>query len=83
MIFVTVGTERFPFNRLIAAVDKLQDSFNGEPVFMQTGSCTYSPSCPHQAFIPYHDFCEKIREARIVISHAGAGTSGKLWRACR
>ncbi len=74
MIFVTAGTERFPFDRLIQAVDVLQGSLNGEDVFMQTGSSSYQPSCPYEHFIPYHDFCEKILEARIVISHAGAGT---------
>lgn len=74
MIFVTAGTERFPFDRLIRAVDELQESLNGEPVFMQTGSSTYRPSCPYVRFLSYHEFCEKIREARIVVSHAGAGT---------
>jgi UDP-N-acetylglucosamine transferase subunit ALG13 len=74
MIFVTAGTERFPFDRLIRAVDELQDNLNGEPVFMQTGSSTYRPSCPHEPFLSYPEFCKKILEARIVISHAGAGT---------
>jgi UDP-N-acetylglucosamine transferase subunit ALG13 len=74
MIFVTAGTERFPFDRLIRAADELQESLNGEPVFMQTGSSMYMPSCPHERFLSYPEFSEKIREARIVISHAGAGT---------
>lgn len=74
MIFVTVGTERFPFDRLIRAVDELQDVFRDEPVFMQIGSSSYTPSCPHERLLSYVDFRNKIREARIVISHAGAGT---------
>ena len=74
MIFVTAGTERFPFNRLIRAVDELQESLGGEPVFMQTGTSTYKPSCPYEPFLSYHVFNRKITEARIVIGHAGAGT---------
>ena len=74
MIFVTVGTERFPFDRLIRAVDELQDALQGEPVFMQTGCSTYTPSCAHQSFLSYEETRCKTREARIVIGHAGAGT---------
>lgn len=74
MIFVTVGTERFPFDRLTRAVDEWRDLLQGEPVFMQTGHGTYSPSCPHRDFLPFGEFQNKISEARIVISHAGAGT---------
>lgn len=74
MIFVTVGTERFPFDRLVRAVDALSDILKGEPVFIQTGTGTYVPSFPHAPYIPFDEVCDKIREARIVISHAGAGT---------
>lgn len=74
MIFVTVGTERFPFDRLIRAVDELHDVLQGEPVFMQTGYGTYTPSCEYQRFLPFNEYREKIRQARIVVSHAGAGT---------
>lgn len=74
MIFVTVGTERFPFDRLIRAVDALQDVLGDEPVFMQIGSSVYAPSCPHERLLSYEEFRKKIHEARIVVSHAGAGT---------
>ena len=74
MIFVTVGTERFAFDRLIRAADELKTELQGEPVFMQIGSATYTPSFPHERFIPFGEFYEKVREARLVISHAGAGT---------
>ncbi len=74
MIFVTVGTERFSFDRLIRAVDGLKSALQGEEVFMQIGHATHIPSFPHERFIPFVEFCKKVREARIVISHAGAGT---------
>lgn len=74
MIFVTVGTERFPFDRLLRSVDKLCDRLGGEPVFMQTGHSTYRPQCTYQAFLEYDAMQSSLREARIVVSHAGAGS---------
>lgn len=84
MILVTVGTERFPFDRLLETMEALRPHLNGEPVFMQTGVSGYRPSYPHERFIPFAEFSEKIETARIVVGHAGAGTwlmcaaSGKL-----
>lgn len=74
MIIVTVGTEKYPFDRLLKAVDGLRDQLKDEPVFMQTGSSAFTPSYPHESFISYKELREKIREARIVVAHAGAGT---------
>lgn len=79
-----MGTERFPFDRLIRAVDELRDALRGESVFMQTGWSTYTPSYEHERFLSFRGFREKIHEARIVVSHAGVGTlllcadSGKI-----
>lgn len=74
MIFVTVGTERFPFNRLIKALDEFQADLQGEQVFMQIGYATYVPSCAHSRLLSYDDFRQKIIDARIIVSHAGVGT---------
>jgi len=74
MIFITVGTERFPFDRLLRAIDQMQDILEGELVFAQTGSGNYKPSCPQERYLSYSDFRNKLQEARIVVSHAGAGT---------
>ncbi len=66
--------ERFPFDRLIRAVDGVRDELEGEPIFMQTGHAAYTPNCGHQAFLSFEEMREKIGEARIVVGHAGAGT---------
>jgi len=76
MIFVSVGTERFPFDRLIRSADHLASQVNGEPVFVQLGHSTYLPrACQWTRFLSYQDLVEQIRRARIVITHAGAGSS--------
>jgi len=74
MIFVTVGTERFPFDRLIRAVDSLMNIPLEESIFMQIGFSTYIPSSPHERFLSATEFRERISKAKIVVSHAGAGT---------
>lgn len=74
MVFVSVGTERFPFDRLIQAVDQAASQLNGEPIFVQLGHSTYRPQrCQWTRILPYQDLIEQIRRARIVVCHAGAG----------
>lgn len=53
MIFVTVGSQKFQFNRLIRAVDALVASdVAGDGAFAQTGVCTYIPEhLEHEAFL--------------------------------
>ncbi len=76
MILVSLGTEAFPFNRLIRAADDLAEKFAGEPVFVQTGICpdaVMPQKCPSARLMPYADLAARVNEARIVISHAGVG----------
>lgn len=76
MIFVSVGTNELPFNRLVAAVDQLA-GHSAEPFLIQTGYSTYQPR-----FAAYFDFGagekiqECIRAAELVISQAGFGIIG-------
>lgn len=73
MIFVTVGTHEQPFNRLIQYIDNMKrDGKIQEEVVMQTGYCTYEPQyCTWSKLIPYKEMIEKVKEARIVITHGG------------
>ena len=76
MIFVSVGMEKFPFNRLLQAVDEAKVS--GEiksPVFAQTGRCTYQPKgVEHKAFIDFAEMVKNIQSSDIVVLHAGVGS---------
>lgn len=73
MIFVTVGTHEQQFNRLIQKIDELKrDGIIKEPVFIQTGFSTYEPKyCEWSKLIPYTEMLNKVKEARIVITHGG------------
>jgi UDP-N-acetylglucosamine transferase subunit ALG13 len=73
MIFVTVGTHEQQFNRLIREIDHLKETGRIEDeVFIQTGYSDYEPKyCAWEHLIPYPMMQEKIRQARIVITHGG------------
>lgn len=73
MIFVTVGTHEQQFDRLIRAVDELvADGSISEPVFIQTGYCTYEPeSCEWERFVPAPEMRERMKEADVVVTHGG------------
>ncbi len=77
MIFVTLGIEQFPFDRLVKEVDFLArvKKINA-PVFIQLGACKYEPvHCEWKRFLPFGEMCKRIEEADLVIAHAGAGTT--------
>lgn len=75
MIFVTVGSQKFQFNRLLKAVDDLVASGAvQEPVFAQTGYSDYQPQhYEFQAFMDRDAFREMEEKADIVITHGGTG----------
>lgn len=76
MIFLTVGLEKFPFDRLLRAVDGLVGSgtIRG-PVFGQIGHSVYEPKhFEHCRFLPFEEMRTRLQEARTVVCHAGVGT---------
>lgn len=74
MIFVTVGSEQFPFDRLIRAVDDLARQGVLRDVYCQTGASTYRPQhCQWAPFLPFHEMIERIRASELVIAHGGVG----------
>jgi UDP-N-acetylglucosamine transferase subunit ALG13 len=72
MIFVTVGTNEAPFDRLLRAVARLPSV---EPLVVQTGASAVRPAaatCFEQ--LPFDDLSEYVRRARVVVMHAGVGS---------
>ena len=76
MIFVTLGTQDKPFNRLLEAVQKQIDNkkIKGK-VIVQSG-CTKFESKDMEIFdlIPMEDFEKNISECDILITHGGVGS---------
>lgn len=77
MIFVILGMDVYPFDRLAQAVDELErDKACGEDFFLQLGASKYEPKhARFERFLPFGDVVENIRKASVVITHAGAGST--------
>ena len=75
MIFVTVGSQKFQFNRLLKEIDKLIENEEiKENVFAQTGVSDYIPkNFEYKDFITQEEFKEHVEKCNFVITHAGTG----------
>lgn len=72
MIFVAVGSSTLAFDRLVATVGELTTT---ERVVVQHGvSRLRPPNAECVDFLGYGDFLAHVQRARIVITHAGAGS---------
>jgi UDP-N-acetylglucosamine transferase subunit ALG13 len=81
VIFVTVGTNEAPFDRLLHAVARIETD---EELLVQHGASRIRPSnSTCLDFMPFEELVEHVRRARAVVTHAGVGsvlvslTSGK------
>ncbi len=73
MILVTVGTNEASFDRLILALELIPP---GEEVVAQCGSSAHRPArAVCFDFIPFEELASLIRRARVVVTHAGAGST--------
>jgi UDP-N-acetylglucosamine transferase subunit ALG13 len=76
VIFVTVGTQ-LPFDRLVRAVDAWAGAgtAGAAPSFAQIGETAYRPEhMEWAAYLPSPQFRERLRQASVIVSHAGMGT---------
>lgn len=75
MIFVTVGSQKFQFDRLVRAVDALIASgATGDGAFAQTGACTYVPEhMEHESFLDRDSFRAHMDACDVVVTHGGTG----------
>lgn len=76
-IFVTVGFESFPFDRLVRAVETgvERGQIEGD-VFIQRGDSRFPGGrCPSSRFLKFDEVTSRIRWADIVVSHAGVGAA--------
>jgi UDP-N-acetylglucosamine transferase subunit ALG13 len=72
MILVTVGASLFSFDRLMRAVETLSVD---EPLIVQHGPAALTrPDARCIPYMPLEDLAGLVREARVVITHAGAGS---------
>lgn len=75
MIFVTVGSQKFQFDRLLQEIDRLIENKKiNEDVIAQIGFSTYIPkNYKYSKFIDQDQFKQYISKCDMVITHAGTG----------
>jgi UDP-N-acetylglucosamine transferase subunit ALG13 len=71
VIFVSMGTSD-PFDRLLHAADRLPRT---EELVVQCGASAFRPSAATCFdFLPFEGILELMRDARVVVTHAGVGS---------
>lgn len=76
MIFVTLGTQNFPMNRVIDEIDHLIEVgyLSPDEVIIQHGYSKKSKFTVCHKFLKKDGFLEYIEKSDIVITHAGTGS---------
>lgn len=75
-VFITLGSQKFQFNRLLKAVDELceRGTLDVEDVFAQIGYSDYIPQkYNYKTFLDRDEFSNEMEKADIVITHGGTG----------
>ena len=75
MIFITVGSRSFQFERLLKAVDlAIEKGEISDEVFAQVGSSTYQvKNYKTVDFLNHEEFNKKLNECDVVLTHGGTG----------
>ena len=74
MIFVTLGSQKFQFNRLLKKLDELVENGLKDEIFAQIGYSDYKPkNYYYKEFLDRDEFKEIMNKSNIVITHGGTG----------
>lgn len=75
MIFVTLGSQKFQFNRLLKKIDELIEAGHlQDKVFAQIGYSDYIPeNFEYEQFVDRERFARLEADADVIITHGGTG----------
>lgn len=75
MIFVTLGSQKFQFNRILKELDRLlEEKIINEEIFAQIGYSDYKPkNYKYKEFVDRDEFKSIMDKCEIVIAHGGTG----------
>lgn len=75
MIFITLGSQKFQFNRLLKKIDQLIESkIIKDEVFAQVGYSDYQPiNYNYKTFLDREEFQNFMKNSSLVITHGGTG----------
>lgn len=74
-IFITLGSQKFQFDRLLKAVDELYEKkILLQETFAQIGYSSYKPQhYKYKKFLDRDEFGKEMSKADIIITHGGTG----------
>lgn len=75
-LFVPLGTQKFPFGRIITALNQLVDSgkYKADEIVMQSALYPVKPNFTHFGLIPNDKFNRYMREVEVVVTHSGVNS---------
>src|SRR5439155_12652420 len=76
LVFVTVGTDHHPFDRLVGWVDRWLEASAGDRVrcLVQSGTSRRPRLADHRDYLSYQDMEANLHEAAAVVCHGGPGS---------
>jgi UDP-N-acetylglucosamine transferase subunit ALG13 len=72
-VFVTVGTDHHPFDRLIRWIDEWLNGASAD-CFVQFGTSQAPSMCPGSAYLSHEETRQRIADADAIVCHGGPGT---------
>lgn len=75
-LFVPLGTQKFPFNRLVKALNEMVNSgvYTPQEIVMQSTIYEEKPLFTHHEIIPLETFNGYLDNAEVVITHSGVNS---------
>lgn len=75
LIFITLGSREYQFDRLLKAIDDLiEENRLSEEIFAQIGQSNYEPKYyNYERYLSKDDFTKYQENATMIISHGGTG----------
>ena len=76
MMFVTLGSQKFQFNRLLKTIDELlEKGCIEQKVFAQIGHSDYEPRFyAYTRFLDREEYARIMDQAEVVVTHGGTGS---------
>ena len=76
MIFVSCGTEKYPFNRLVSGIsDAIEKGLIKDRVVIQGSLLGHKPdTCEFVGVLPFDAFIDLVKSSDIYVCHGGAGS---------
>lgn len=84
-LFVPLGTQKFPFGRIITALNELieQGGYKADEIVMQSALYPIEPIFTHFGLIPNEDFNLYMSEAEVVVTHSGVNSIISCMKLCK